>query len=66
MCETKYEKDMVIRKKIDRYLKLMAAATAAIGTDSTKEDHSKYKKKIHYYHKQIEALDSAFYKTINP
>ena len=66
MCQTKYEKDLVVRRKVDRYLKLMAGATASMGTDSTKDDHVKYKKKIRYYHKQIKELDSDFYKTINP
>jgi hypothetical protein len=66
MCQKKYEKDLTVRSKVDRYLKLMAAATAAMGIDSTKSDHIKYKKKIYYYHKQIEVLDEAFYKTINP
>lgn len=63
MCQ-KYYTCSAIRAKVDRYLSMMAAATAEMGTDSTKSDKIKYKKKIAYYKKQIQTIDNEFYATI--
>ena len=63
MCQ-EYYKCSVTRAKIDRYLSMMAGATAGMGIDSTKEDKVKYKKKIAYYKRQIKGIDNEFYETI--